>query len=318
MNLARPQKEGLDYFPLDVDIDQDDKVQLIEAQFGIVGFGIVIKLLMKIYKEGYFYEWTEKEQLLLSKRINVDINQVNDVINECLRWGLFDKNLYDKCQILTSKGIQKRYMEAVMRRKQVLIVREYFLLDASKYLNIVFVSINSINDDINTLSSEVNVNINPQSKVKKSKVKKSKEDVSDTDNHVVDGIVDNSVDNLAKELSIHYENCFRKLIVPIHIDTLKSFINDGMELDLVKTIMEYSSTKEDPFAYCRKVLNNCMGRKILTKAEFELNLKTKPSSKVQQATNRFTNIYEHNWDFDKLEKLEMEYIDKKVAEMNGG
>lgn len=87
--MARPQKNGLDYFPLDVDIDQDDKVALIEAQHGITGFAIVIKLLMKIYKNSYFYEWTEKEQLLFSKRVNVDINQVNVVINDCVKWGLF-------------------------------------------------------------------------------------------------------------------------------------------------------------------------------------------------------------------------------------
>ena len=45
--MARPVKEGLEYFPLDCDIDQDDKVALIEAQHGIKGFGVVIKLLMK-------------------------------------------------------------------------------------------------------------------------------------------------------------------------------------------------------------------------------------------------------------------------------
>ncbi len=172
--MARPQKEGLDYFPLDVDIDQDDKVQLIEARFGITGFAIVIKLFMKIYKEGYYYEWTEKEQLLFSKRINVDINLVNDVINECLKWGLFDQKLYKKYSILTSKGIQSRYMEAVSRRKQVHIIKEYFVLDQSKYSNIIFVNINPINDDNNTISDDVNVSNNPQSKVKKSKVKESK------------------------------------------------------------------------------------------------------------------------------------------------
>ena len=76
--MARPQKTGLDYFPLDVDIDQDDKVAIIEAQHGIVGFGIVVKLLMKIYDTGYFYEWTEREQILFSNRVNVNINGVSD------------------------------------------------------------------------------------------------------------------------------------------------------------------------------------------------------------------------------------------------
>ena len=174
--MARPQKTGLEYFPLDVDIDQDDKIQLIEARFGITGFAIIIKLFMKIYKEGYYYEWTEKEQLLFSKRVNVDINLVNDVINDCIKWGLFDSMLYEKYKILTSKGIQRRYLEATGRRRQVELIKEYCLIDPSKYSNVVFVSINSVNVNNNPQSDKVNVDINPQSKVKESKVKKSKEE----------------------------------------------------------------------------------------------------------------------------------------------
>ena len=33
--MARPLKEGLDYFPLDVDVDQDDKVAIIEGMHGV-------------------------------------------------------------------------------------------------------------------------------------------------------------------------------------------------------------------------------------------------------------------------------------------
>ena len=168
--MARPQKNGLDYFPLDVDIDQDDKIALIEAQHGVIGFAIVIKLLMKIYKNSYFYEWTEKEQLLFSKRINVDINSINVVINDCIKWGLFDSNLLETKKILTSKGVQARYLEAVGRRTKVEIKKEYLLLDediVNAHKNLVIVDINSNNE-------EVYDDINPQSKVKKSKVKKSK------------------------------------------------------------------------------------------------------------------------------------------------
>jgi DnaD/phage-associated family protein len=169
--MARPQKIGLEYFPLDVDIDQDDKVALIEAQHGITGFAVVVKLLMKIYKNGYFYEWTEKEQLLFSKRVNVDINAVIVIINDCIKWGLFDSELLETFKILTSKGIQRRYLEATTRRKKVEIEAKYLLLDekvVNDYKNLVIVN---INDD----SEEENDDINPQSKVKESKVKESKQ-----------------------------------------------------------------------------------------------------------------------------------------------
>ncbi|MCI6692529.1 MAG: DUF4373 domain-containing protein [Clostridium sp.] len=170
--MARPQKNGLDYFPLDVDIDQDDKIALIEAQHGVIGFAIIIKLLMKIYKNSYFYEWTEKEQLLFSKRINVDINSINVVINDCIKWGLFDSNLLETKKILTSKGVQARYLEAVGRRTKVEIRKEYLLLDE----NIVNAHKNLIIVDIKSNNEEVSDSINPQSKVKKSKVNNNKED----------------------------------------------------------------------------------------------------------------------------------------------
>ena len=40
-------KSGIDYFPLDVTLN--DKFELIEAEFGLIGFAVVIKLLQKIY-----------------------------------------------------------------------------------------------------------------------------------------------------------------------------------------------------------------------------------------------------------------------------
>lgn len=153
--MSRPIKEGLDYFPMDVDVD--DKIELIEAKHGIIGFGIIIKLYQRIYKESYFLNWNEEALLLFSKRINVDINKINDVINDCFRYHLFDKNLHEKYQILTSSGIQKRYLNAVERRKTV-----------NLYKNLIIVDINSINVDINW----INDYISTQSKVKESKEEK--------------------------------------------------------------------------------------------------------------------------------------------------
>src|SRR5690606_32823125 len=153
--MARPIKEGLDYFPLDVDIDQDDKIALIEANHGLEGFGVVIKILMKIYDNSYFYQWGEKEQLLFSRRANVNINRVNDIINDCLKWGLFSEYLYTNHKILSSKGIQKRYLEASSRRKRVEISTNYLLLDdkeVNAYKNLVIVNINSIDSNISTQS----------------------------------------------------------------------------------------------------------------------------------------------------------------------
>jgi len=158
--MARPIKTGLDYFPLDV--RNDDKLDLIEAEFGIIGFGIVIKLYRKIYENSYFYEWGEDQLLLFKKKVNVDINLINDVINACFRRDLFNKKIFDNYKILTSTGIQKRFIQAVKnsRRSQVILEEKYLC--------------KGINDYINSINSEliiVNSDINTQSKVKESKVK---------------------------------------------------------------------------------------------------------------------------------------------------
>lgn len=166
--MARPQKEGLDYFPLDVKMD--DEVKLIEAKFGIAGFGVLIKLYQIIYDNGYYINWTEREQLLYSNRINSDINLIIEVVTECIKWNLFNKEMYSKYEILTSKGIQKRFIEATQRRKEVNFYQEYLLLEFQKmYSEKVIVNINRVNVNIN----EVNTDIGTQRKEKKSKVKKS-------------------------------------------------------------------------------------------------------------------------------------------------
>lgn len=46
--MARPVKSNLDYFPLDCNLDQ--KFQLLEAEHGIAGFGIIVRLF-RLYTE---------------------------------------------------------------------------------------------------------------------------------------------------------------------------------------------------------------------------------------------------------------------------
>jgi hypothetical protein len=151
--MSRPIKQGLDYFPLDVDMD--DKVELIEAKHGIAGFGILVKLYQKIYKEGYFLNWNEESLLLFSKRINADRDLVDSVVRDGLGYNVFDEALYSSYKILTSTGIQKRYLNAIDRRKEVTLDKRYINVD-----------INGVNVDINW----INTNGSTQSKVKDSKV----------------------------------------------------------------------------------------------------------------------------------------------------
>lgn len=158
--MARPFKSGVDYFPLDVVID--DKLKLIQAQHKIVGFGVVIKLYQKIYASNYWIKWDKKANIVFSDEVNVDINEVNAIIYSCLEWDLFNQNIFEDYTVLTSRGIQKRFFEIVARRSKVSIVKEFLLIEVpirDKQMLIID-DINSINDCKST-----------QSKVKESKPK---------------------------------------------------------------------------------------------------------------------------------------------------
>lgn len=138
---GRPLKSGLDYFPLDVVLDE--KFELIEAECGIEGFGIIVKLMQKIYGNGFFLLWDEKTEIVFSNRINVNKNSINEVINSALKWGLFEKSLWDEHKVLTSAGIQKRYFEVVSRRKVVDVVENYLLIDPPNNDNINLINVDN-------------------------------------------------------------------------------------------------------------------------------------------------------------------------------
>lgn len=153
--MARTNKKGIDYFPFDVDFFQDDKIQLIEAEFGVKGSIIAIRLLCKIYNEGYYYQWGGDGCLLFARNAGAEFvpNAVEEVVKGLVRRCFFDKGCFDRFSILTSKGIQERYFEATKRYKSVNVIGDFLLVDVSKMDNVSIIkfndSINPINDDIN-------------------------------------------------------------------------------------------------------------------------------------------------------------------------
>lgn len=161
-------KTGIDYYPFDVGFFDDDKIQFVGARFGLKGENITIRLLCKIYSEGYYYRFGEDESLLFAKRVGdgCQYSFVNDIVYELVKRGFFDGSIFDRFKILTSSGIQKRYFEAVLRRKSIDVYEELLLTDVSKM------------DNVNILSKDAyiidqNGNISTQSKGKETKEKET-------------------------------------------------------------------------------------------------------------------------------------------------
>ncbi|MDB1104772.1 DUF4373 domain-containing protein [Lentilactobacillus parabuchneri] len=151
--MARPSKQGLDYFPFDVDFDTNAKTEAVMGEFGAKGVLSMIYLLSAVYQNGYYLRWDKLKQMQLANRVSGSTPElVNQIVNRLIDYGTFDKELFDSAKVLTSQRIQSTYLDATKRRKQPKQTLYW------------------INDDNNHRSSVVNVDINPQSKVKESKV----------------------------------------------------------------------------------------------------------------------------------------------------
>ncbi|MFB9330060.1 DUF4373 domain-containing protein [Paenibacillus aurantiacus] len=165
--MARPKKEGLEYFPMDVDIIDDDKLVVPIAKYGNRGFGVIVRLMMEVYRNSYFYPWTEKEQYVFAMKINEDVNYVREVVSECINWGFFHQKLHEEHQILTSAGFQKRYLLAAGRRKEATIRPEFLLLEDAKNVS---ATETPVFDDNNHGKNDSMSAESPQKKVKESKL----------------------------------------------------------------------------------------------------------------------------------------------------
>ena len=187
-------KKGLDYFSFDVNFFDNDKVALIEAEFGMKGVFILLKLLCKIYSEGYYCEWGEDQCLLFtSRKLKPSIPDLTakftqQVVESLVKRNFFNKDLYEKHSILTSRNIQERYFEVAKRRQKNDFDTAFWLLTNNKN-----VDRNAENVDRNA----ENVDIFSQSKVKESKENKSKVNNLPQDAHTRGG---GEVKNLYSEL----------------------------------------------------------------------------------------------------------------------
>lgn len=118
--MARPIKLGLDYFPHDTHSNDDTALALIEAEFGIAGYAVYFKLLEFIYSQGYATLWGADERSLFYHKlgaVGVSERKASEIIKGLVRRSLFDKGVLNSFQILTSKSIQLRWLEA--RRKKI-------------------------------------------------------------------------------------------------------------------------------------------------------------------------------------------------------
>lgn len=229
---GRPTKQGIDYFPMDVGFFSDVKIRKISRACGSQSTSILICLLCNIYKdEGYYILWDEDLPFVIADTVGVSEGAVKEVMLKALQVGFFDNTLYEKYKILTSCGIQKRFLLATYRRNETEITPEY----------LINCTINSINDSNNS----INDSNNEQSKVKVNrKNRKPKETSTNVEAKKAEQIKKLAA---AKAATLKRRDEFYNSLVPYvdryGKDMIRAFFDYWSELNKSETKMKFETNQ---------------------------------------------------------------------------
>lgn len=278
---GRGYKVGLDYFELDCYMEE--KVKLIQAEFGLKGFAVVVKLYQKIYGGfGYYCEWSEDSLLLFTSENGLSgdsKNFIQQIVSACIRRNIFSEQLFNKFGILTSCGVQKRYLNAVSKREKVELIKEYLLISVDE--NKKNVVINSISGGRNAVNEAGN---------EQSREKKSREE---------------NKNNMCKADA---SALFEKLWQMYPVKKGKGQVSDTGKMKLLKigfdemtrAVERYKSELEKDRDW-RKPQN---GSTFFNSGYLDyLDASYVPDKRMKTPVkNSFNNFPQHDYDFDQLEK----------------
>ena len=124
--------KGLQYFPLDVNFFENNKIAIIISDYGLEATAVVLKLFSQIYKSGYYMDWNEKIGKIFSTSFHTKYSYatIMNLVNSLVEEDIFNKKMYEQYHILTSEKIQNCYFTATVRRKKQKISNPEYLLIA--------------------------------------------------------------------------------------------------------------------------------------------------------------------------------------------
>lgn len=168
--MARPIKQGLDYFPLDTDFFGDFKIQRLLEAFGAKGAAAYLFILCAAYREnGYYVQCDEKFVFNVAFFLRMKETLVNEIIGYCIRVDLFDRGCFDAGRVLTSRGIQKRYLQVCKSRRLKAGITSHNLIAEETVVN-------AEDTDVSPASTAVSTSSSTQ-KESKGKEREKEEDV---------------------------------------------------------------------------------------------------------------------------------------------
>jgi hypothetical protein len=169
--MARPIKQGLDYFPVDVGFFHNKKIKNLRRAKGTIGVMTYFNLMCRIYENGYYYRFDDIDELSMDiaeeiacEQLRATASRVTETINYLVGRGILDEELF-KRGIISGQAMQEQYVLATKAAKRKVNMDVHLLVDVD-----LVVQKNSVSAEESEVSSEetkVNAENGTQSKVNK-------------------------------------------------------------------------------------------------------------------------------------------------------
>ncbi len=249
---GRPPKKRIDYAGWSVDMfDSDTKIDKLLDAHGWAGFGVYFYLCQRAYgSDGYFYKWCYDDCATTARKMGgfMGAGTIKEVVGYCLQIGLFDKGLFDRWGVLSSKGIQRRYWIAISERVDKSVIAEYWLLQEHECKGLVKITLNSdyTPDELHYSADKLNYK---RQKEKKTKVHKSKV-------HYDAAAGDNNNDLTLSNIYELYGKAVNRSLTTIESESFSSLAKEYGVNNTFTATMKALERDKTAIAYIRKILEN--------------------------------------------------------------
>lgn len=269
--MARPRKDGLDYFPVDVNILNDIKTKKLIRSYGTKTVAILIYLLSAIYRDnGYYLQYDDDLKFIIADEFDFEESFVENVISKMVEVDFFSKEMFEQHKILTSEGIQKRFLKASERRVSVNILQPYRLInDSSEEFMYAEIPVEKGLCIQKPRSSVVSVYKSTQSKVKKieskNKVNNKVNSKEDSKEDTSSGSTDNDVQELITMYQENFGVCNSLVINDIQ-NALTMF-----DKDVIIESFRLSIGKDNPYLYMKGIWKKWKDEGVITLEQVQAN-----------------------------------------------
>ena len=287
--MARPRKEGLEYFSFDVDFFQDVKIRVLKGDLGNDGVMTYIYLLTQIYKNGYYIDKTDEMISVTALDVGISVDQTRQIVAYLVSRSLLTEIsiLALPVTVLTSPGIQRRYQLAVRARGQknaVAVKGEIWLLSPDETASFIKVCPCESFSRNNESFSRKNNGFSAEESTKKSKVKESKVKYS-------------KKNNPAEPVLSPTEDLYRSKIGTVTDkirEGLAEMVSEDGETEVMSAIKIAAEKGARNLGYIRWILRN----RRKTEAE-------------QRQKNKFLN-------YSQRDDVDYDALEKELADMSMG